>query len=323
MAFLLGHACGLGAGLVGALALYMQNFMMFCLATFLGGAFAAVALTFRFAAADCVEWGLRAKALSTVLLGGVASGFVGGTVASLTMDIVPGHPFVGSYFAIGGIALASGLMLVGINLPKVADRHAADGRPLKVIAGQPRFIAAVICGLVAYLMMNFLMTSAPLAMRLHGHSQEDANLAVQWHVVAMYAPSFIVGALITRFGSDNITILGLLIIGASAVLGLAGMSPHHFWGALIVLGIGWNFAFTGSSNMVLETHRADESARVQSFNDFLIFGSVMIGSFASGGVLTQYGWQVVCWLVFPPVAAAIVALLFFGNAHRRLMAHGK
>lgn len=321
--FLLGHLCGVMAGLSGAFAIYTQSFPLFCLATFLGGAFAATVLTFRFAAAECVAPELRAKALSTVLIGGIAAGIVGGTIATLTLNLVPGHPFVGSYLAISGTAICSGLIIAGIRLPRMPRVAEGMGRPLRGLIGQPRFVSAVICGVVSYLLMNFLMTSAPLVMRMHGLSQDDANLAVQWHVVAMYAPSFFVGSLITRFGSDNITILGLLITAGAATLGLMGLSPHHFWGTLIVLGIGWNLGFSGASTMVMETHRPEDSARVQSFNDFLIFGSVMIGSFASGGVLARYGWEVVCWLVFPPVAAAIAALLFFGNAHRRTIALGE
>lgn len=318
--FLLGHSCGIFAGLVAALAIMMQSFPLFCFATLLGGAFAATVLTFRFAAAESVAPDLRAKALTTVLLGGIAAGLIGGTLASLTMNLVPGHHFMGTYLAIACTAAISALIVIRIDLPRISAEGRQAGRPLKQIVVQPRFIAAVVCGLVCYLVMNFLMTAAPLAMRMHGLSQEDANLAVQWHVVAMYGPSFIAGALITRFGPSRIAAMGLMITAAAAGLGLAGMSPHHFWGTLIILGVGWNFGFAGASTLVMETHRPEEGPRVQSFNDFVIFGAVAIGSFASGGVLNQYGWQVVCLIVFPPVAAALAALLFLSRAHHRLTA---
>src|SRR5262249_26636165 len=153
------------------------------------------------------------------------------------------------------------------------------GRPLGVIARQPRFILAVICGIVSYLLMNFLMTAAPLAMKLCGLSQQSANLGLQWHVIAMYAPSFWTGRLITRFGATAIVAVGLALIASSSAVGLLGVDVVHFWATLILLGIGWNFGFIGASVMVLECHRQEEKARVQSFNDFLVFGTMTVGSF--------------------------------------------
>lgn len=163
---------------------------------------------------------------------------------------------------------------------------------------------------MTYFLMNFLMTSAPLAMRMHELAQPHANTAVQWHVVAMYAPSSVVGSLIPRFGSGVVTTAGLFITALAALIGLLGMTPSHFIVLLIVLGAGWNFGFAGASAMVLETPRPEERARVQSTNDFIVLGSVAVGSFLSGSVLVSYGWEVVCLIVFPLVVAALGALLF-------------
>lgn len=158
------------------------------------------------------------------------------------------------------------------------------------------------------MVMNFLMTAAPLAMHLHGYSQESANLGLQWHVIAMYAPSFVTGWLINRFGAGRIVAIGLLLSGMSAVVGLTGATVAHFWLTLILLGVGWNFGFIGASALVLECHRPEEKTRVQSLNDFIIFGTMALGSFASGGLLAAYDWNTVLWVSLLPLAVAVVAL---------------
>jgi MFS family permease len=187
------------------------------------------------------------------------------------------------------------------------------GRPLDVIARQPRFILAVICGLVSYLVMNFLMTAAPLAMKLCGLSQESANLGVQWHVIAMFAPSFWTGRLITRFGAASVVVAGLALIAASSAAGLLGIDVAHFWAALILLGVGWNFGFIGASTMVLECHRPEEKTRVQALNDFVVFGTMAVGSFLSGGLLSSFGWETVLTLSFGPLLIAALALAGFSR----------
>jgi MFS family permease len=311
--FLMGNACGVLAGLLGALAIVTSSFALFCVATFLGGAYAAVVLTFRFAAAECVPEPMRPRALATVLAGGVAAGVVGGELVTLTMNLMPGHLFGGTYIASAVAAVLSAAVLSGIRLPPMPRHNPEHGRPLGEILRQPLFITAAICGVISYLLMNFLMTSAPLAMHMHGQEQAAADQVIQWHVVAMYAPSFITGRLITRYGARTITGIGLAVIGVAAVFGLTGTTMFHFLGALVFLGLGWNFGFTGASAMVLKTHRPEERARIQSINDFLVFGSVAVGSFLSGDMLMTYGWEVVCWLVIPPAAVALVALIMFSR----------
>jgi MFS family permease len=314
--FLIGNILGILAGLTAALGVWLQSFVLFCIATFAAGGYAAVVLTFRFAAAECVPAPAMARALSTVLAGGVLAGLIGGQLVSFTMNLIPGRDFLGTYLASSGIALLAAVLLSKVKLDQPIAAPTASGRAFREIARQPLFLAAVSSGLVTYLLMNFLMTSAPLAMRMHGLAQHHANTAVQWHVVAMYAPSFVVGRLITRFGAPLVTAAGLVIIGLSAAIGLMGMTSGHFLAAMIVLGIGWNFGFTGASAMVLETHRPEERARVQSANDFIVFGAVAVGSFLSGGVLVSQGWAMVCVIAFPPVLAALVALFAFAGAGR-------
>ncbi|MFC3216444.1 MFS transporter [Novosphingobium panipatense] len=177
-----------------------------------------------------------------------------------------------------------------------------------MIARQPRFIIAALCGAVSYMLMNFLMTAAPLAMRMCGHSQESSNLGLQWHVIAMYAPSFFTGRLITRFGAGRVVAVGLALIGVSSAVGLAGIDVAHFWATLILLGVGWNFGFIGASALVLECHRPEEKTKVQALNDFLVFGTMAVGSFSSGGLLASHGWSSVLWVSFAPLALAVAAL---------------
>lgn len=307
--FLAGSACGVLAGLLAMLAVMLGSFWLFCLATFFGGAYAAVVLSFRFAAADCVEPEWRPRALSIVMAGGVAAGVFGPQLVTYTMHLWEPPMFAATFLAQALVAGLSAMVLAGVRLPMPTAAEIAGGRPLIELVRQRRFIIAVICGAVSYLLMNFLMTAAPLAMRMSGHTQEHANLGLQWHVIAMYAPSFFTGRLITRFGAGRIVTSGLVLIGASAAIGLAGIDIPHFWIMLILLGLGWNFGFIGASAMVLECHRPEEKTRVQALSDFIVFGTMAVGSFASGGLLTAHGWDTVLWVSFAPLILAVAALL--------------
>ncbi|WP_136651361.1 MFS transporter [Paracoccus aeridis] len=315
-AFLTGTGCGVLVGLLAALAVVVGSFWLFCAATFFGGAYAAVVLSFRFAAADCVPPERRPRALSFVMAGGVFAGVIGPQLVTYTMNLWPAYMFAATFVAQAAVAALSAVILAGVRLPRPTAQDVAGGRPLIVIARQPRFVIAVICGVVSYLLMNFLMTAAPLAMQMCGLSQESSNLGLQWHVIAMYAPSFVTGRLITRFGATSVVVAGLALTGLSAAVGLMGIDVAHFWLTLILLGLGWNFGFVGASAMVLECHRPEEKARVQSLNDFVVFGTMAVGSFLSGGLLAAYGWDAVLWLSFVPLALAVVALPAASSARR-------
>lgn len=315
-AFLVGTGAGVLAGLLAALAVMLGSFWLFCLGTFFGGAYAAVVLSFRFAAADGVSPARRARALSFVMGGGVAAGVVGPQLVTHTMYLLPAHMFMASFLAQALVAALSALVLLGVRLPKPSAAQIAGGRPLADIVRQPLFIIAVTCGAVSYLLMNFLMTAAPLAMQMCGHSQHSANLGLQWHVIAMYAPSFFTGRLIARFGAGRVVAAGLLLTGISIAVGLTGIEVAHFWLTLILLGVGWNFGFVGASAMVLQCHRPEENTRVQSLNDFIVFGTMALGSFASGGVLAAYDWSAVLWVSLIPLGLAVLALVATPSEHR-------
>lgn len=308
-AFLAGAGCGVLVGLLSALAVVVGSFWLFCLGTFFGGAYAAVVQSFRFAAADGVPAGMRPRALSLVMAGGVFAGVIGPQLVTHTMDLWLPYTFAATFVAQAGVAALCAVVLLGVRLPMPTAAERTGGRKLGVILRQPRFITAVICGLVSYLLMNFLMTSAPLAMRMCGLSQESANLGIQWHIIAMFLPSFFTGRLITRFGAPRVVAAGLLLIAAAVAAGLLGQEVAHFWWSLILLGVGWNFGFIGASAMVLECHLPEEKTQVQSMNDFIIFGVMAVGSFASGGLLGHYGWDVVLWVSFVPLIVAVLALV--------------
>ena len=308
-AFLAGTGCGVLVGLLSALAVVLGSFWLFCIATFFGGAYAAVVLSFRFAAADCVAPEKRPRALSFVMAGGVFAGVIGSQLVTFTMYMWMPYMFAATFVAQAAVAALSAVILFGVRLPRPTAAEAKGGRPLGVIVRQPRFVTAVICGVVSYLLMNFLMTSAPLAMQMCGLPQEASNLGLQWHVIAMYGPSFFTGRLITRFGAAPVILAGLALTGTAAGVGLLGIEVEHFWLTLVLLGVGWNLGFVGASAMVLECHRPSERARVQSLNDFVVFGTMAFGSFLSGGLLNAFGWDTVLWLSFVPLSLAVATLV--------------
>ena len=317
VAFIIGTGCGVLTGLLGAFAILRGSFVLFCCATFLGGLYGAVSQSYRFAAADGASAAFRPKAVSWVMAGGVFAGVLGPQLVQWTMDIWPPYLFAFSFVVQAVVALIAMAVLAGVDAPKPAPSDLHGGRPLLDIVRQPRFIAAAFCGIVSYPMMNLVMTSAPLAMKMCGLSVSDSNFGIQWHIVAMYGPSFFTGSLIARFGAPRIVAFGLSLEAAGAMIGLSGITAMHFWATLIVLGVGWNFSFVGASALVLETHRPQERNKVQAFNDFLVFGMMAVGSFSSGQLLANYGWSAVNVVVFPPVLLGLAVLAVASFAKRR------
>lgn len=316
VAFIIGTGCGVATGLLAALAILKGSFVLFCVATFIGGWYGAVAQSYRFAAADGASPAFSPKAVSWVMAGGIFAGVLGPQIVQWTMDFWPPYLFAVSFLAQAGVALVAMAVVAGVDAPP-PPKVREGGRPLTVIARQPRFVAAAICGVVSYSMMNLVMTSAPLAMKLCGLPLSASNTGIQWHIVAMYGPSFFTGSLIARFGAPTVVAAGLLLEAFAATIGLSGITTHHFWAGLIVLGLGWNLSFVGASALVLETHTALERNKVQAFNDFLVFGTMTLGSFLSGQLLADFGWSVVNLVVYPPVAIGLIALVVASRLRRR------
>ena len=313
----IGTGCGVLTGLICCVAVLQGSFFLFNVGAVFSGFYASAHQSYRFAAADTASDEFRPKAISWVLFGGILAGVVGAQLVIATQNLWPPYLFAATYIGQSALALVAGGVLMFVNIPKPPPRSVVGvGRPLSEIAREPRFIVAVACGVAAYSMMNLVMTSAPLAMVMCNHSITDATLGLQWHVLGMYAPSFITGALITRFGLERITGLGFALIIVAAGIGIAGISLWHFWIGLALLGVGWNFAFIGATTMVTHCHRPNERNKVQAFNDFLVFGSMAIGSFSSGQLLASFGWATVNEVVLPVVLAAS-ALLLWSALRRR------
>jgi MFS family permease len=314
----IGTACGVITGLICCVAVLQGSFLLFNVGALFSGFYATAHQSYRFAAADTASEAFRPRAVSLVLLGGVAGSVVGPQLVIATKDFWPPYLFAASYIGQSVLALIAGGVLMLVNIPRPPPRAAVgDGRPIFEIAKEPRFIVAVACGVAAYSMMNMMMTSAPLAMVMCNHSVTDATLGIQWHILGMFAPSLVTGTLIARFGVARMAGIGLALIIISATIGLAGLSVWHFWIALALLGVGWNFAFVAASTMVMQCHRPNERNKVQAFNDFLVFGSMAISSFSSGTLLVNFGWSAVNEVVFPVVLTA-AALLAWGVLRGRV-----
>jgi len=319
IAFQTGTLFGILTGLFGYAAVMQGSFLLFNASAICCGLYAAAHQAYRFAAADTASEAFRPKAIAYVLAGGIFAGILGPQMVIFTKDIWPPYLFAASYLTQAGAAALAGLVLFFLDIPRPPRLQSeGEGRPLGQILRQPRFAVAVLCGVASYAMMNLVMTSAPLAMIDCNHSVGDAALGLQWHVLGMYAPSFFSGALIARFGSERVIGAGFVILLASAAFGLAGTSLWHFWLGLTLLGMGWNFGFIGATAMVTQCCRPEERVRAQSFNDFLIFGAMALGSFASGNVLVTYGWAAVNSIVFPVILAAFALLLWFTLRSRKI-----
>ena len=314
----IGTVCGVVTGLICCTAVLQGSFLLFNIGAVFSGFYATAHQSYRFAAADTASEAFRPKAVSLVLLGGVAGSVVGPQLVIATKDFWPPYLFAASYIGQSVLALIAGGVLALVNIPKPPPRSVVgDGRPIFEIAKEPRFIVAVACGVAAYSMMNMVMTSAPLAMVMCNHSITEATLGIQWHILGMFAPSLVTGTLIARFGIARMAGIGLALIMVAAAIGIAGVSVWHFWIALALIGVGWNFAFVGASTMVMQCHRPNERNKVQAFNDFLVFGSMAISSFSSGTLLVNFGWSAVNEVVFPVVLTA-AALLAWGVLRGRV-----
>ena len=305
-----GSVFGVLSGLISYAAVMHGQFWLLLIGTFCGGLYAAAHNSYRFAAADTASEAFRPKVVSWVLAGGVFAAVIGPQLVIFTKDLLSPHMFAASYLGQSACALIAALVLMFVKIPPLPATRVENARPLGAIVRTPRFIVAVACGMASYAMMNMVMTSAPLAMIGCGHSVTDATLGIQWHVLAMYAPSFVTGSLISRFGVERITGIGLGLIALTAMVGLAGITVAHFWSALVLLGVGWNLAFIGATTMVTQCHRPHERNKVQAFNDFLIFGSMAVASFSSGQLLEYLGWQAINEVIFPTILLAGAMLVW-------------
>ncbi|MEO0636302.1 MAG: MFS transporter [Pseudomonadota bacterium] len=315
--FMAGAGVAFLGGLVSALALIYAYFWLFALGVSVVGASYSFVAQYRFAAADYGDEDFKAKAISFVMLGGIGSAIIGPQLVIFTSEALAPYTFAGSYLAICGIAIVGMLMLAflqPVSSPEPGGEvETPQGRPMAQIVRQPRFIVATIVTISGGSLMSFVMTAAPLAMIACGFSVASAAMGIQWHVIAMFAPSFFTGHLMTRFGKERVVAAGLLILVVCAIVALSGIQLWQFWLALILLGVGWNFAFISGTALVTTTYRHEERQRVQGVFDFLVYGFAAVASGLSGVVLNLVGWNVVNLIIFPVVALALGCLIWLAR----------
>jgi MFS family permease len=317
----IGTAVGALAGLICSAAVILGSFPLLLVGTFCCGFYAAAHMSYRFASTDTATDAYKPIAISYVLAGGVLAGVIGPMTVIFTKDLWQPYLFAATFIAQAVMAVMAGMVLTRLRMPPPMTRaEIARGRPLGEIVRNAKFLVAVFIGVSSYTLMNLVMTSAPLAMVGCGHSVTDATLGIQWHVLGMYAPSFFTGKLIVRYGVNRIVALGLAMLLISAAVGIAGLTVMHFWVSLTLLGVGWNFAFIGATTIVAQSHRPEERTKVQAFNDFLIFGTMAIGSLLSGMILALFGWIAVNAAMFPPILAGALLLIWLARRERRAAA---
>ena len=311
--FLLASAVGCAGALVATRGIVAGSFWLFCAGSFLFGVFFAFSQYYRFAAAEIATDDYRSRAISFVIAGGVVAGFAGPWIASGTRLSVVGAEFAGSYLSMFVLYVASALILGFIRFPDATDaaEKSAPPRPLSTVARQPPYLVALLASVVAYGSMNLVMAATPLAMQARGFSPEQISFVISCHVLGMFAPAFITGHLIRWFGVLNVMLWGALLLAACVAINLHGETTANFWISLTLLGIGWNFLFTGGTTLLTTTYRPAEKSRAQGLNDFIVYTVISFTAVGSGGFHAWFGWQAINVGVTPflVIAAALVAWL--------------
>lgn len=309
----MGGACGAA---VCAAGLWYDSFALFLLGSYLTGIYMSAQGFYRFAATDTASEAFRPKAIAYVMAGGLLSALVGPQLVKFSVDATV-IPFVGSYAFVVVINLVGAWLFAFLDVPKPAAAKPGDakGRSRAELLRDPRIAVAVICGMVSYALMNLMMTSTPLAVVGCGFTTGNAADVVSAHVIAMYAPSFVTGHLIARFGAMRIVALGLALLAAAGAVALSGVELTQFFLALILLGVGWNFGFIGATALLTQSHAPEERGRVQGMNDFLVFGCVTFASLSSGLMMSfgddvQTGWTAVNLAMLPFLILAGAALIW-------------
>lgn len=309
--FLLGLLVALLSAGIGAWAVLHSSFLLLVVATVVAGYYSANGQLYRFAAAELCAPDYREKAVSLVMAGGLMGAIIGPNLAMYTKNWLE-FPFAGAYVALAGIAVLSMVVMSSIEFPPVVAKKASDhtGRTLREIMRQPVFFIATLSAALGYGVMNLLMAATPLAMQVCGLSFEDTAWVLQWHVIGMFAPGFITGHLIKRFGVLNIMGVGVLLNIGCIGIALSGVDIHQFLLALFLLGVGWNFLFTGSTTLSMQAYTPQEKDKAQAAINFCVFTTMAFTSFASGALVTTQGWTWLNWGSLTPVVITACGLLF-------------
>lgn len=302
----------LGAAIC-AYAVVNNSFFLFTIGSILIGIFSGFANFYRFTAADIVDKEDKSRAISFVMAGGVLAAIIGPNLANLTREMITGAAFAGSYASIILLYVLSFVLINFLDLPHKAQQKqnaSGESRALSLIIKQPRFIIAVISGMLGYATMTLVMTATPLAMQHHQHVYSDTAFVIQWHVLGMFAPSFFTGHLIKRFGLLTVMFTGTILGFACVFINLLGSSINHFWFALILLGISWNFLFIGATTLLTETYNESEKFKTQALNDFIVFSVVAFASLSAGILHHNLGWQFVNYMAIPSLAIILLSLFW-------------
>jgi MFS family permease len=318
--FLLGAVSSILGALLATWSIFHAAFWLFCFATAMQGVFQATSNYYRFAAVESSDPANKSIAISWVLTGGVVAAVAGTLIASHTADLFSPFAFAGSYAAAAILALVNFAVITTVQIPRPSiDDVAGPQRPWPELLRQPRLIVAMASAIIAYALMNLMMTAAPVAMKMCGFDTKASSWVIQWHVLGMFVPSFFTGVLIKRFGVNLITALGMVLLITAGVAGLLGITFGHFAVGLILLGLGWNFGFIGGTTMLTECYRPSERAKVQAANDFGISAMMTVASASSGQMLSHWGWQSVPLALFPfaLLALTLIGWLVFSKAISR------
>lgn len=320
ISFQIGLIVALFSALLCAYAAFSRNFWLLVVATVVAGYYSANGQLYRFAAAELAAPSFREKAVSLVLAGGLLGAIVGPNLATRTKNLFE-VPFAGAYISLAVVAVIAMGLMAALRIPHTPPvaKGNDDGRPLREIMRQPVFLVAVIGAALGYGVMNLLMAATPLAMQVCGFPFEDAALVLEWHVIGMFAPGFFTGHLIKRFGALSIMGVGVVLNALCIVIALSGVDLHQFVLALFLLGVGWNFLFTGSTTLSLQSYRPEEKDRAQAAINFCVFAVMAVTSFASGALVTTQGWTLLNYGSLLPVGLTGVALIWLALHKRKAL----
>jgi predicted MFS family arabinose efflux permease len=307
--FVLGAALSILGSLVFAAGVWHGSFLLYCLGAVPAGMGFGMSQHYRFAAAEVAAPAYRPRAIALVMAGGVVAAVLGPELVKHSRDLVPPFLFLGTYLAFALLPVVALLLLSLVRLPPPPPRPKV-AVPLREIMARPAFVTAVVTGLVAYGTMNLVMTSTPVEMMLCGFGVAASATVIQFHSVSMFAPGFVTGRLIERFGTGRVIAAGAALTAGCVAVSLAGREFWHFALALSLLGVGWNFMFVGATALLSAAHRPEERVRAQAANDFIVFGATACTAFLSGALHATAGWEALNLALLPPLAAALALLLW-------------
>jgi len=316
--FIFSTLFGISGATLATYSIVSKDFWLFVVACVLMGMFNGFGNYFRFAAADAVDKEHKSRAIALVIAGGVVAAIIGANLVNWFTHTIAGAPYAGAYAALIVAYILALVLLSFLRLPARESTVNLDAgmaaRPLIEIIKQPKFVVALVCAMFGYGVMSFVMTATPLAMKHHSHLLGDSSFVIQWHMLAMFAPSFFTGHLIRRFGVYSIMFIGGIFGLVCVAVNLAGVSVWHFLVALVFLGLSWNFLFTGATALLTETYHPSERGKAQAFNDFIVFAVVSLASLSAGALNKQFGWETVNYGVIPLLLIILISIIWIAGS---------